>query len=140
MTDRARDHAGMEILGQSECLRLLWSHHIGRVGFIEGGEPHILPVRYVFHEGKVMFRSAVGAKLDAAVRETPVALEIDGWIEEARTGWSVLVHGTAHWVDDEEQVSTLDALGIEPWVKGNRPLHWVEIRPVEIAGRRIPSG
>jgi nitroimidazol reductase NimA-like FMN-containing flavoprotein (pyridoxamine 5'-phosphate oxidase superfamily) len=138
MTDRPLDHAGVQILSYQECLQLLGVHLIGRIGFVDGGEMQILPVRYVWHEGRIAFRSAVGAKLDAAIRETPVAFEVDGWDEPARSGWSVLVHGTAAEVRDAEREGALDGLGLEVWVGGSLPMHWIDIQPLEITGRRIP--
>lgn len=76
MTDRSLDHASVEILGHAECLRLLFGRRIGRVAFVEDGELTTLPVRYLLHDGKIVFRSAVGAKRDAAVRQTVVAFEL----------------------------------------------------------------
>jgi nitroimidazol reductase NimA-like FMN-containing flavoprotein (pyridoxamine 5'-phosphate oxidase superfamily) len=116
----------------------LWGHHVGRVGFVDEGEVHVLPVLYHFHDGKVVFRSALGAKLDAAMRRAPVAFEVDGWDDQNRAGWSVLVRGTAHEVEDPDTVKALDHLGLEVWIHGPHPLHWVEIAPTEVTGRRIP--
>lgn len=139
MTNRPSDHAGMEVLAHSECLRLLWSHQVGRVGFIDAGEPQILPVHYRLHDNKVVFRSAVGAKLDAALRHAPVVFEIDGSDDLQGAGWSVVVHGTANEVDTDDETSALEALGLEAWVQGSQPLRWIEIRPTEISGRRLPT-
>ena len=137
MTDRPVDHAGVEILSHAECLRLLFGQQIGRVGFVEDGELTILPVRYLLHDGQVVFRSAVGAKLDAAVRQAAVAFEVDSWVEQQRTGWSVLVHGTAHEVDDVAAEQALEQLGLDAWVQSPQPTHWIEIRPLEITGRTV---
>ncbi|HKX75366.1 MAG TPA: pyridoxamine 5'-phosphate oxidase family protein [Acidimicrobiia bacterium] len=139
MPERPLDHAGMEILGPAECLRLLWSHQVGRIAFVERGEPQVLPVHYRLHDNKIVFRSAVGAKLDAAIFQAPVAFEVDGADEEHGKGWSVLVHGTARQVEDETEIGALEALGLEAWVQGGQPLRWIEIQPNEISGRRIPS-
>lgn len=136
---RPTDHAGVEVLDRSECLALLAEQPIGRLGFVENGEVTILPVRYATYEGNVVFRSSVGAKLEAAVRWQAVAFEIDGWNPEKRAGWSVLVHGTANEVTDPEREAKLNGLGLELWVEGPRPMHWVEVRPHEITGRRIPD-
>ena len=133
------DHAGVEILGKAECLELLASQPIGRLGFAEEGDVTILPVRYAMYEGNVVFRSAVGAKLEAAVRWQAVAFEIDGWDAERKSGWSVLVHGTANEVTDPEREAKLAELGLEMWVGSAHPTHWVEVRPHEITGRRIPN-
>lgn len=139
MTDRPLDHAGVEILSHAECLRLLFGQRIGRVAFVEDGELTVLPVRYLLHDGKVVLRSAVGAKLDAAVRQAAVAFEVDSWDEAQRTGWSVLVHGTAHQVTDTAQEDALEQLGLESWVQSPQATHWIEIHPLEITGRTVPT-
>lgn len=141
MTNSPTDHAGVEILTYPECLELLGSHRIGRVGFVDGGELQILPVRYVWSEGRVAFRSAVGAKLDAAVRQAAVSFQVDSWSEQGRSGWSVLVHGVAHDVTEPDRERTLEGAGLEVWVRGSFPTRWIEIQPLEVSGRRItPAG
>ncbi len=139
MSERPLDHSGMEILGPAECLRLLWSHQVGRIAFLEQGEPQVFPVRYRLHDNKIVFRSAVGAKLDAALLRSPVAFEVDGSDEQEGRGWSVVVHGTAHEVEDEGEIGALEGVGLETWVHGSQPLRWIEIQPNEISGRRIPA-
>jgi uncharacterized protein len=137
--NRPIDHAGMEVLAGTECTRLLQDHRVGRVAFLEAGEPWVLPVVYRLDGNHIAFRSAVGAKLDLAERGDPIAFEIDGWDEEARVGWSVLVRGIPHAVTDEDEVARLDALHMEQWVQGPYPMQWIVIIPDEITGRRISS-
>jgi hypothetical protein len=72
------------------------------------------------------------------MRQAPVAFEVDGVDDERGTGWSVVVHGTAAAVDDEEESAALDSLGLESWVQGSQPLQWIQIRATEITGRRLP--
>jgi nitroimidazol reductase NimA-like FMN-containing flavoprotein (pyridoxamine 5'-phosphate oxidase superfamily) len=131
------DHAGTEVLRTSECLSLLESRPIGRLGFVEAGQVSILPVRYMMDSGQVVFRSSVGAKLDAAVRWQSVAFEVDDWDPRDRTGWSVLIHGVANEVIDEARREALNARNLDEWVINDRPKAWIEIRPNEITGRRI---
>jgi nitroimidazol reductase NimA-like FMN-containing flavoprotein (pyridoxamine 5'-phosphate oxidase superfamily) len=76
--------------------------------------------------------------LDAATRQDAVAFEIDGLDEEGGSGWSVVVHGTAIEVDKDDETSALDSLGVEAWLQGSQPLRWIQIRPAEITGRRLP--
>jgi hypothetical protein len=136
---RPIDHAGLEVLAGTECTRLLHDHRVGRVAFLEAGEPWILPVVYRLDGNRIVFRSAVGAKLDLAERADPIAFEIDGWDEEARIGWSVLVKGIPHDVTDADEIARLDTLGVEQWVDGPYPMRWIVIVPDEITGRRISS-
>lgn len=137
-SDKPTDHAGTEVLRTAECLNLLESKPIGRLGFVEQGQVTILPVRYMMDDGHVVFRSAVGAKLDAAVRWQSVAFEVDDWDQRDRTGWSVLVHGIANEVLNPERLAALGARGLDQWVSGRQPMVWIEVRPMEITGRRIP--
>lgn len=137
--ERATDHAGVEVLRTAECLDLLATQAIGRLGFNEQGQVTILPVRYMMDEGHVVFRSAVGAKLDAAVRWQSVAFEVDAWDPRDRTGWSVLVHGIANEVMNPDRQTALSERGLDEWVKGPHPMAWIEVRPIEVTGRRIPS-
>jgi nitroimidazol reductase NimA-like FMN-containing flavoprotein (pyridoxamine 5'-phosphate oxidase superfamily) len=136
---KATDHAGTEVLRSSECLALLETKPIGRLGFIEQGLVTVLPVRYMMDAGHVVFRSAIGAKLDAAVRWQSVAFEVDDWDPRDRTGWSVLVHGVANEVIDTDRKKALEARGLDEWVSHGVPKAWIEIRPIEITGRRIPA-
>jgi nitroimidazol reductase NimA-like FMN-containing flavoprotein (pyridoxamine 5'-phosphate oxidase superfamily) len=120
-------------------MSLLETQPVGRVGFMDGGQISILPVRYMVDSGNVIFRSAVGAKLDAAVRWQMVAFEVDGWDPRNRTGWSVLVHGVANEVTNPDRLQELERRGLDEWVKGAHPKVWIEIRPNEISGRRLPT-
>ncbi len=137
--EKATDHAGVEVLSKAECLNLLATRPIGRLGFVEQGQVTILPVRFLMDDGQVVFRSAVGAKLDAAVRWQSVAFEVDNWDPRDRTGWSVLIHGIANEVLNPHRLAALGARGLDEWVSGAHPMLWIEVRPIEITGRRIPS-
>jgi nitroimidazol reductase NimA-like FMN-containing flavoprotein (pyridoxamine 5'-phosphate oxidase superfamily) len=133
------DHAGLEILTPEECSELLASSPVGRLGFVDRGEPAVLPVTIGMWEGSVVFSTDAGSKLDAAIMSRPVAIEVDEWDVEARTGWSVLVKGTAMTVDDGREIASLDRLGVVPWIEPDRPKTWVRVLPNEITGRRVPA-
>lgn len=137
MTGPPVDHAGLEVLTRDECDRLLATTVVGRIAFVADGEPVVFPVTYRLHRGSIVFRTTVGAKLEAAGRDAPVAFEIDGWDESAHRGWSVLVKGVASEVEDGEEATELFALGLRPWAEATERRRWVKIRPEEISGRRI---
>ena len=53
-----------------------------------------------------------------------------------RTGWSVIVNGTLDVVDDTTE---LDRLGHQSWAPlAGEPL-WMQLRPLDISGREIPT-
>jgi nitroimidazol reductase NimA-like FMN-containing flavoprotein (pyridoxamine 5'-phosphate oxidase superfamily) len=131
------DHAGLEVLPPEQCWAQLESAAVGRLGFVDRGEPIVLPVAIGVWEGCMVFSTDTGSKLDAAIMNRPVALEIDDWDAETRTGWSVLVKGTAMLVDDQREIASLDRLGVAPWVRPEVPKTWVRVLANEITGRRI---
>lgn len=129
------DHAAMAVLPPSECLRRLAAATVGRVAFVEQGEPVILPVNHGMDGESVVFRTAPGSKLVAAENELPVAFETDGYDEVRRSGWSVLIRGTATTVEDQEEVRRLNSLGVEPWADLAERKKWVRIRAFSLTGR-----
>lgn len=133
----ATDHAGLEVLDFESCLQLLDTVPIGRVAFVDAGDVAVLPVNFLRDGRTVVFRSALGSKLDAAVRMSRVSFEADAYDAPTRTGWSVLVVGAADIVVDEEERARLDQFALHPW-PGHVPRpHWIRIRPDEVSGRRI---
>jgi nitroimidazol reductase NimA-like FMN-containing flavoprotein (pyridoxamine 5'-phosphate oxidase superfamily) len=134
------DRTGVEILDADECHVLLRRGTIGRVAFAVAGEIDVLPVNYAMDGYSVVFRTAAGEKLGAALMEQAVAFEIDELYPASRSGWSVLVKGTAEPVDDQSSLERLGSLGLEPWAGPDQRDHWVRIRPFEITGRRVGEG
>jgi uncharacterized protein len=132
------DHAGLEPLPFDECLRLLASVPVGRVGFCADGEVVLLPVNHAVDRQDVVFRTVRGAKLSAAEAKNTVAFEADSYDPEARSGWSVLVNGRAEAVYEDDEIRRLDRLGLYPWAAAvDRPF-WIRIRPTSVTGRRTP--
>jgi nitroimidazol reductase NimA-like FMN-containing flavoprotein (pyridoxamine 5'-phosphate oxidase superfamily) len=140
-TDHTFDHAGLEILTPEECDALLAASPVGRLGFLDHGEPMVLPVTIGLWERSVVFSTDAGSKLDAAIMSRPVVIEIDEWDAETRQGWSVVVKGLALIVHEPREIAALDRLHVTSWVRPGSPKTWVRVLPNEISGRRIvPEG
>ena len=133
------DHAGLEMLPFDDCLRLLASVPVGRVGFFADGEIVVLPVNHVVDGQDVVFRTAHGSKLSAAGGLDLAAFEVDHYNEQARSGWSVLVTGRAEIVEAEAEIQRLSRRGLHPWVTAIQRPFWVRIRPTSVSGRRAPG-
>jgi len=131
------DHSGLGVLSHDECLRRIRDTQIGRVAFVDDGEPMILPVNHGLDGDAVVFLTAPGAKLLAADRELPVAFEVDAYDADRRAGWSVLVRGTASTVEDPAEVSRLNQLGVSPWADLAERINWVRIRTYSLTGREV---
>ena len=133
------DHAGLEILSNDECRRFLESARVGRIAFIDHGEPVILPITMGMWGRSIVFSTGPGSKLSAAIMHQPVAVEIDAWDAEAKRGWSVLVKGTATTVDDAQELDDLEKSAVHAWVEPESKKDWVRVLPNEITGRRVPE-
>jgi len=131
------DHAGLAVLPHEECLRRLRQAQVGRVAFVDQGEPVILPVNHGVDGDAVVFRTAPGAKLFAADSEFPVAFEVDGFDVDRRAGWSVVVRGAATTVEDQADIARLTLLGVEPWADLTERKNWVRIRAYSVTGREV---
>ena len=136
-TDPPRDHAGLEVLGYEECLRLAGSQPVGRIAFADGGDIHIFPVNHRVLDGLVAFRTADGTKLGSAAEGSVVAFEVDRYDADTQTGWSVLIKGRAELLDDGTLQIRLRASGLRPWRNRVPRPEWVVIRPDTVTGRRL---
>jgi nitroimidazol reductase NimA-like FMN-containing flavoprotein (pyridoxamine 5'-phosphate oxidase superfamily) len=134
---RPADRAGLEILPFAECLRLLGTVPVGRVGFLSDGEVLILPVNHVADEQTVVFRSNHGAKLSSVGGKNLVGFEADDYDPRTRSGWSVVVSGFTEVVDDDGEIRRLQHLGLESWGGAGADASWIRIRPTSATGRRI---
>lgn len=131
------DWSGLEILSTTECRTLLSTVGVGRVGFVEAGGPVILPVNYTMDGPAVVFRTGGGSKLSMAMMQRPVCFEIDDWNTMTHTGWSVLAKGVADEVLDDDELTRLRRLPVQPWSRPDLRDHWVRIMIEELSGRRI---
>ena len=122
---------GLEILDDDECWRLIGTEGLGRVGVSIAALPAIFPVNYAAVDGAIVFRTAAGTKLRAALAHAVVVFEVDHADPSDRSGWSVQVVGVAEPVPEGEEPE-----GIDPWVAGERT-SYVRIRPELLTGRRI---
>jgi uncharacterized protein len=128
---------GIEWLGRDECFQLLAGDCVGRLAFVVGRAPTIVPVNYVLDGQVVVFRSDMGAKIEFGERH-PVAFEVDAFDRATRTGWSVVVAGR---LEEPPPYATaenarIQSLPVDPWAGGEKD-HWLRIIPSRITGRRI---
>jgi nitroimidazol reductase NimA-like FMN-containing flavoprotein (pyridoxamine 5'-phosphate oxidase superfamily) len=121
-------------LTKSECFGLLARQQLGRVAFVDDRGPVVFPVNFVLDRQMVVFSTGGGTKLDAAIRGSRVAFEIDGADPAARTGWSVLIRGEAVQVTGPAELARLRKLPLDPWTPGAKA-HYVRILPAALTGR-----
>ncbi|MGD0557471.1 MAG: pyridoxamine 5'-phosphate oxidase family protein [Streptosporangiaceae bacterium] len=134
--------AVVEELDEAECLRLIDTCEVGRIGYSGRYGPIVLPVNYRLHDESVVFRTGRDGLLredlytGIADADYRVCFEIDEIDPGERTGWSVVLQGAAHLVEDEAERDALKRIGLEPW-PGESKDSFVRIAPSAISGRRI---
>lgn len=129
------DRNGLEILERQECLRLLSTVSVCRVGVTMGALPVILPVNFAVHDDLLFIRCTQGRALHAAMRNTVVAVEADDLDTEGRSGWSVLVRGRSYEVIDQAGHALAEKLGLRSWVALASRL--IAVHAESVSGRRI---
>lgn len=125
-----------EELSSSTCWELMRSTSVARLAVIVDGRPDIFPINYSVDRGSIVFRTAEGTKLTAALSCTPVALEADGYSPAMNRAWSVVLHGTAESIQQTQELLDTTSLPLVPWHPGAKE-HFVRIEAAAISGRRF---
>lgn len=124
-----------EALTTSQAWARVRGSVVGRLAVIVDDHVDIFPVNHVVDRGSIVFRTAEGAKLRAAMRR-PVAFEVDGYDLETASAWSVVMKGPAHEVRELDEVLEALTLPVFPWHSGPKP-HYVRIDPASVTGIRF---
>ncbi len=110
---------------RDECLELLRSHtFLGRIGYVVEGLAVILPVNFAVDGDSVVFNTVKGSKLSWLSNHSRVAFEADYGRVHDRSGWSVLVHGTAREVTEPAELEALLQGPLHSWAEPSAE-HWV---------------
>lgn len=125
-----------EKLEPAECLTLLSSVRLGRIGWSGPLGPQVLPVNHKVLDGAVVFRTDIYSAIANGTREGIVALEADELDDRMQSGWSVLVVGRSEQLEDPAEVREIFRRIEEPWAPGSRQLV-VRIVPERVTGRRF---
>jgi hypothetical protein len=132
----ADEKVTVEQLSESECWALLRTTSVGRLAVWVEDHPDIFPLNYAVDHGTVVFRSSAGTKVSAALSDSPVALEADGYDAETAEVWSVVIRGNAEEIRGQDLIGTTD-LPLFPWQAGDKG-RFIRIVPTATSGRRFP--
>jgi nitroimidazol reductase NimA-like FMN-containing flavoprotein (pyridoxamine 5'-phosphate oxidase superfamily) len=131
------DRNGLEVLDREQCLALLASAHVGRIGLSSGALPFVVPVDFAVVGDRIVLNTSRGTLLDLATRDTVVAFEADDIDRHDRRGWSVVVTGMAFEVAAAD-VPPPDRERLASWGPGDDG-RFVAITTNVISGRRISA-
>lgn len=126
---------GTEIIAEAACWELLDTRQIGRIAVCYGGQVDIFPVNYGLDGDGIVFRTNAGRKMRAA-EGGEVAFEVDHIDPQAKTGWSVVIHGQARDITPYDGLQRQRAA--QPWTGSKDFL--IRITPRSITGRRVAPG
>jgi len=130
-------YSDVTILTRQECMHLLGTTTLGRVGASIDALPVILPIHFALIDESVLFRTLPGTKLDAATRDTVIAFQADAYEPVDGTGWSVLVQGITSAVRDHHGDVPAINVPIKPWA-GVEPHHrLVRLDTTNVTGRHF---
>jgi hypothetical protein len=131
------DKSTVDELSEDACWALLRTVSVGRLAVCVQDHPDIFPINYAVDHGTVVFRSGTGTKVSAALSDSPVALEADGYDEETTEAWSVVVKGNVEEIGrGQDLLDTID-LPLFPWQAGDKS-RFIRIIPTTTSGRRFP--
>jgi uncharacterized protein len=132
----ADEKVTVEELSEDACWALLRTTSVGRLAVWVEDHPDIFPLNYAVEHGTVVFRSSAGTKVSAALSDSPVALEADGYDAETAEVWSVVIKGSAEEIKGQDLIGTID-LPLFPWQAGEKG-RFIRIVPTTTSGRRFP--
>jgi hypothetical protein len=132
------DRNGLEVLDRAECLRLLGSVTLGRIGFTSGALPSVLPVTFHLVGERITVCTGRGSKVFAAVRNAVVAFEVDDFDPICCSGWSVAVTGVATEISDADGLGAPHRQPVARWPAREEAV--LAISTEFVSGRRITAG
>ena len=119
-------------LSQEECLALLSTVSIGRIGTTVDALPLVLPVTFALHNGSIVFRTMPGTKLHDATRNAVIALQADHYASlHDPFGWSVRVQGMTQEILDPHRLAAAQLLPLGPWAPDGR---YLSLEPAIVSG------
>jgi uncharacterized protein len=124
-------------MSREECLQLLSSVPMGRVGLTINALPVVLPVNFAVLDGDIVFRTVVGTKFHAAATGTVLAFEVDGYDPDGARGWSVVVQGHSRVLTDTAEVAQVREMIVDPWALDGSADRAVRITNTLMTGRRF---
>ena len=117
-----------------DCWALLEHADIARVAWAGAAGVALVPVNYRVVDGALWFRIDPGSALAREAGGQRIVAEVDHVDAETRSGWSVVVVGTAELVEYLDAPDMLVDMRI--WPAGT-PSLFVRVDASEVTGRRL---
>ena len=95
-----------QVMSTAEIDQFVTCARVGRLGLSINGEPHIIPLGFVYDKGKIAFHSCIkGTKMEALQEANPrVCFEVDETISDTSMYKSVIMHGSAKILSEPSEM------------------------------------
>lgn len=91
----------MDTLSQQEAKDVLEAAPVAHLGMVDDGLPYVTPMSFVVDNGRILFRTMPGRKLDALRDNPAVCIEVSLYEDDSGDWASVIVTGEAEIVEDD---------------------------------------
>jgi nitroimidazol reductase NimA-like FMN-containing flavoprotein (pyridoxamine 5'-phosphate oxidase superfamily) len=135
---RRFDKAGLEILSEAECHKLLGSVPVGRLVFTQSALPAVRLVNFVVDKMTIVFPTFDGDKYRAAERGDVVGFEVDEIDLDRHLGWTVTAVGHLSVVEPNEKADLQHIQPLRPWA-AQRDHHLIRLGIESLEGRRLDA-
>jgi hypothetical protein len=133
----AEAHGRLVDLSDDECWELLGSGSIGRIAWVMGDRPFVIPVNYTVDGTAIHIRSAAYSSLVQEVDDKPAAFQVDDIDAATRSGATVTAQGRAEVRYAGPR--TPPGPSVDVWPAGAKAATIV-IDVAVISGRRLTAG
>jgi hypothetical protein len=137
---------GRREISRDECLDLLARAKVGRVAFVRGAVPEVVPVCYVVAGETVVFGVHSSSPVAHEFEGSVVAFQVDSFDSEHECGWHVRAVGTLGPAVAPDELAVAGAVVPPPWANGEALERIVQIDLELVSGYAIddteeaPSG
>jgi nitroimidazol reductase NimA-like FMN-containing flavoprotein (pyridoxamine 5'-phosphate oxidase superfamily) len=137
MADQPNPLRSFERLDAAECWRLVGTQGVGRIGFMSDTRVQIVPARYDAHRHTIYFRAGTFGEIARRVHGQSVSLQVEDLDPRTLSGWSVVMSGQAHRVEDAATVAARwSARRPSPWLP-SPDSQWIAVPVDDIQGERV---
>jgi len=92
-------------MSAAEIDQFLTCARVGRLGLCINGEPHIIPLGFVYEKGQIAFHScSEGMKMKALQSNPRVCFEVDETISDTSMYKSIIIHGSTRILSEPSEM------------------------------------
>jgi uncharacterized protein len=109
---------GRREISRGECLDLLAQAQVGRVAFVQGALPDVIPVCYVVAGETVVFGVHSASPFAQEMEGSVVAFQVDSFDAERECGWQVRAVGSFRATVTPDELAVAGGVLPRPWMLG----------------------